>query len=213
MVAVSYWVKIASIATAVGGLGAMVSAIYSFRSAHSSERAARDAKDALAESLRPDVHLRFTQAEDEVGTPGMLVVRAVVLGPLSPAGPAAVLPAADVRIDFNLASGEQGSGFTSFLGPGVSAYAERPPYLSVNVREQSDDWPSTERGDLLSATVTFSDTRRVATYQRSGSVELWRSKEPRVHFVARNESRRGHAGRLVAARHLPAESGVAGTAN
>lgn len=177
MVAVNLWVKITSIATAVGGLGAMVSAIYSYRAAHSSERAARVAKDALAESFRPDVHLRFTQAEDEVGTPGMVVVRAVVLGPLSPAGLSAVLPATDVRIDFNLASGEQGSGFASFLEPGVSAYAQKPPYLSVNVREPSDDWPSTERGDLLSATVTFSDMHRVATYQRSGSVELWRSKE------------------------------------
>jgi hypothetical protein len=159
MVAVSYWVKITSIATAIGGLGAMFSAIYSYRSAQSSERAAKDAKDALAESLRPDVHLRFTQARDVVGTPGAVVVRAVVLGPLSTAGLSAVLPAVDVRIDFNLASGVQGSGFTPFLEPGVSAYAEQPPYLNVNVREPSNDWPSTERGDLLSATVTFSDGR------------------------------------------------------
>jgi hypothetical protein len=64
-------------------------------------------------------------------------VRAVVVGPLSSAGLKAVLPATDVRIDFNLASGEQGSGFTPFLEPGPSIYAQQPPYLNVNVREPS----------------------------------------------------------------------------
>jgi hypothetical protein len=160
----------------------MLSAIFSYLSARSSGRAARDATDALAESLRPHVHLRFDQAYSEEGTPGAVVVRAVVVGPLSPAGLAAVLPAADVRIEFNLASGGQGSAFTRFLEPNVSIFAQKPPYLSVDVKRPSDEWPRTDRGDLLTATVSFSDVRRVASYQRSGSVELWRSDSSAVSY-------------------------------
>jgi hypothetical protein len=57
---------------------------------------------------------------------------------------AGVLPAADVRIEFNLASGNQDSASVSILEPNGSRWAREPPYLNVVIRQPSDDWPPPE---------------------------------------------------------------------
>jgi hypothetical protein len=94
----------------------------------------------LAASLKPEIQLRFLQ-----GAPGKPVVaRAVVVGPLSQAGLAGVLPAANVRIDVNLSSGKQDSGYTPTLEPNPSSWAQEPPYLSVEIGRPSDEWPPPE---------------------------------------------------------------------
>jgi hypothetical protein len=174
MADVSTWEKVAVTFTAVGGVGAMLGAIAAWRAARSSLQASRDARDALAASLKPQVQLRVGQYG---GQP--VVARAVVLGPLSPAGLAGVMPAVDVRIQFNLASGHHGSASTPILEPSGSSWAQEPPYLSVVVGHPSDDWPPPE-GDHLSVTVTYSDMRGAATYQASLSVDLQRHSEPGV---------------------------------
>ncbi len=172
MADVSTWEKVAAIATAVGGVGAMLGAIAAWRAALSSSQAARDASDALAASLKPQVHLLVTQ----YGGGEPVVARAVVVGALSPVGLAGVLPATDVRIQFNLASGNQGSASIPTLEPNGSSLAREPPYLNVVIGEPSDDWPPPE-GDHVTATVSFSDMRGAARYQRSRSVDLRRSAE------------------------------------
>jgi hypothetical protein len=175
---VSTWEKITSIFTAVGGLGAMIGAGAAWRAALASGRASRDARDALAASLKPQVQLIVNQ--DGQGEP--VVARAVVLGPLSPMGLAGV-PASDVLIQFNLASGRHGSSeSTPILEPNLSrsaflGSAREPPYLNVVIGQPSDDWPSPE-GDHATATVSFSDVRGAARYQRSTSTDLRRSAEP-----------------------------------
>jgi hypothetical protein len=54
---VSTWEKVLVIATAVGGFGAMLGAIFAWLAARGSGQTARDARDALAASLKPQVHL------------------------------------------------------------------------------------------------------------------------------------------------------------
>jgi hypothetical protein len=117
---VSTWTKVAAIFTAVGGLGAMVSAIAAWRAATASGRAARDATDALAASLKPQVHLAVQQyfTPQRPHTLGPVEVRAVVVGALSPGGLRAVAPATDVRLEYNLASGGHGSATLAVLEPG-----------------------------------------------------------------------------------------------
>src|SRR5436190_21552204 len=85
-----------------------------------SGRAARDATDALAASLKPQVHLTYQQyfhpaRPDHLGP---VEVRAVVVGPLSPGGLAGVAPATDVRLEFNLASGGHGAATLAAPRPG-----------------------------------------------------------------------------------------------
>jgi hypothetical protein len=173
MADVSTWEKVAATFTAVGGVGAMLGAAAAWRAARSSVQAARDARDALAASLKPQVDLMVTQ----YGAGEPVVARAVVVGPLSPVGLAGVLPAANVGIEFNLASGEQGSGSIAMLEPNGSRWAREPPYLNVVIAEPSDEWPPPE-GDHVTATVTFSDVRGAASYQQSMSVDLHRSAQP-----------------------------------
>jgi hypothetical protein len=45
------------------------------------------------------------------------------------------------------------------------------------IGEKSDDWPP-EEGEHVTATVTFSDLRGVATYRQTTSVDLRRSEQP-----------------------------------
>jgi hypothetical protein len=188
---VSTWEKVAAIATAVGGVGAAIGAIAAWRAARASGQASRDARDALAASLKPQVHLRINQ----YGGPGQPVAaRAVVLGPLSPAGLSAVLPATDVQIQFNLASGKQGSSDIPILQPGSDRWAQQPPYLSVVIEHPSEDWPPPD-GDHVTATVSCSDVRGAARYQRSTSGELRRHSEPGV--VSFSERHRGEETRIA----------------
>jgi hypothetical protein len=135
--------------------------------------ASRDARDTLAASLKPQVQLIISQYAG--GEP--VVARAVVAGPLSPAGLAGVLPARDVKIQFNLASGGQGSASTPTLEPNQSSRAQEPPYLNVVIEQPSNQWPPPE-GDHVTATVSFSDVRGAARYQQSRSADLRRSDDP-----------------------------------
>lgn len=81
-----------------------------------------------------------------------------------------------MRVDFNLSSGKQGSGSIAILEANGSIWAREPPYLNVVIAQPSDDWPPQD-GDHVTATVTYSDAREVASYQRSRSVDLKRSSE------------------------------------
>jgi hypothetical protein len=165
--------KVAATFTAVGGVGAMLGAGAAWLAASKSAQASRDARDALATSLRPQVDLLITQ----YGQGEPVVARAVVVGPLAPAGVAAILLATDVEIEFNLSSGKQGAGSIAILEPNGSMWAREPPYLNVVIGQPSDDWPPVE-GDHVTATVTYSDARKVASYRRSRSADLKRSTEP-----------------------------------
>ena len=58
---VSTWEKVTAIATAVGGVGAMLGAIFAWVAARRSAHTSRDARDALAASLKPFERLVITQ--------------------------------------------------------------------------------------------------------------------------------------------------------
>jgi hypothetical protein len=108
---VSTWEKVAAIFTAVGGLGAMVGALAAWRAASASGQAAREAREALAASLKPNIVLDFQQGDRSA------VARAVVVGPLMQGGVSGALPATDLRLEFNAASGRNGSEFRSIMQP------------------------------------------------------------------------------------------------
>lgn len=172
---VSTWEKVLVIATATGGIGAMLSAIFSWLAARRSGQTARDARDALAASLKPQVHLLIGQWEQSIEA------RAIVTGPLSPLGTARMLPATDLHIEFNSSSGKHGFASMATLEPNPSIWAREPPYLNVVIGRPSDDWPPLEGGqpghDHVTATVTYSDVRGVATYRQSTSADLVRYVE------------------------------------
>ena len=90
-----------SIALVIGAAATTASAIAAWRAAGKSSDAARDARDALAASLKPHVELVFGEFHTREVAEPPVEVRAVVLGPLSPMGVAAVLPATDVRLQVN----------------------------------------------------------------------------------------------------------------
>jgi hypothetical protein len=138
---VSTWEKVAAIFTAVGGIGAMLGAGAAWRAASASGQAARDARDALATSLKPQVHLAFQQY---AGPDSPVEVRAVVIAPLSPGGLAGVAPATDVRLEFNLASGGHGSASIAVLEPSGSIYGQQPPYLGLVVGTRMPTGPRKE---------------------------------------------------------------------
>jgi hypothetical protein len=142
-------------------------------------RGARDARDALAASLKPQVQLDFDQDFTPGGTHGAVVARVTVVGPLSPAGLAGVFPAADARIELNLTSGRHGANAVGILEPTASRFGREPPYLKVVIGEPSDEWPPPD-GDHGTATVTYSDIRGAGTYRLSRSVDLRRHTDPGV---------------------------------
>jgi hypothetical protein len=169
---VSNWEKIIAIFTAVGGLAAVAAASAAWRAAGKSAQAARDARDALAASLKPNVQLSFQQ---EPTGKRAVVVRVVVVGPLTPGDePTGALSATDVTLEFHLASGR-----TDSVSMAVLAQVQRGPLwqaepsLAVTVKEPTLEWPPAQ-GDHLTATVTYSDARRVAKYRLSRSVDLHR---------------------------------------
>lgn len=167
---VSTWEKVAAVFTAVGGIGAMLGGIFAWRAATASGRAARDAADALAASLKPNVHLACQPYYDP-GQPdaqGPIEVRAVVVAPLSPGRLAGMAPATDVRLEFMLASGRHGSTTLAVLEPGSDIYGTNPPYINVVVGRPDEHWPP-EGGDRVTATITYSDVRGVGRYRLSQS--------------------------------------------
>jgi hypothetical protein len=163
-----------SIALVIGAAATTASAIAAWRAAGKSSDAARDARDALAASLKPHVELVFGEFHTREVAEPPVEVRAVVLGPLSPMGVAAVLPAADVRLQVNLSSGKQDFASMQILQPNAARYPREPPYLNVVIGERSDDWPPPE-GIHVTATVTYSDVRGAASYRKAKSVDLRRS--------------------------------------
>jgi hypothetical protein len=180
MYAVSNWEKVTAVATAVGGVGAMLGAIAAWLAARKSSEASRDAKDALAASFKPQVMLTITQlpTDKPEAEPMPVFARAWVVGPLSPAGLAGVLPAADVQLEFTLASGRRGSsGPVTTLEPSGSRWGQQGPYLNVEIGRPTDDWPP-PAGDRAVATVAYSDMRRVARYKKSMAVDLHPSGQP-----------------------------------
>ena len=76
MADVSIWERVAATSTAVGGVGAMLGAGAAWLAARKSVEASRDARDALAIGLRPQVELTVTQ----YGAGEPVVARAVVVG-------------------------------------------------------------------------------------------------------------------------------------
>jgi hypothetical protein len=163
---VTNWEKVTAVATAVGGVGAMLGAIFAWLAARSSGKAARDATDALAGSLKPQLHIAWVG-----GSQTPVEARAVVMGPLSPVGLAGVLPAADVKIEYSLASGRHGVNNVAVLEPNGDRWAREEPYLGVVIGEPGEDWPLVG-GDFATVTVTFSDSRRVARYQQTVTCDL-----------------------------------------
>jgi hypothetical protein len=167
---VSGWEKFAVIFTAVGAAGAILGAIVALKGASESSKAAQDAKEALAASLKPQVQLILGQFIAQ-GDP--IEARAVVRGPLSPAGLAGVMPAADVAIHFNLSSGRQGSAEMPILEPSASRFGREPPFLNVVIYEEPGaDWPP-PGGDHATVTVSYSDVRKVARYQQTQEVDFF----------------------------------------
>jgi hypothetical protein len=127
---VSTWEKVLVIATAVGGIGATLSAIFSWLAARRSGQTARDARDALAASLKPQVHLVINSYYLSSTNQQSIEARAAVVGALSPRGLAGVLPAADVRLEVNLSSGRQESASISLLEPSRSGSWYRSSRIS-----------------------------------------------------------------------------------
>jgi hypothetical protein len=180
---VTNWEKVTSVATAVGGVGAMLGAIFAWLAARSSGRAARDATDALAASLKPQVHVAWAG-----GSHSRVEARAIVVGPLSPLGLTGVLPAADVEIEYSLTSGTHGSNNVAVLEPNADRWARDEPYLSVVIGEPGAEWPPVG-GDLATVTVTFSDSRRTARYQQMVTCDLYPAdNEPAGIVSFRNPS-------------------------
>jgi hypothetical protein len=89
----------------------------------------------------------------------------MVVGPMMQFGAGAVLPARDVRLEFNLRSGKHNSITSPALNPN--------DVFTLRIEESSDEWPPPE-GDHVTATVTYTDARGAGTYRRSRSADLHR---------------------------------------
>jgi hypothetical protein len=168
---------------AIGGIAAA-------KAARSSAAAARDARDAVALTIKPEVRLLLNQwAVDrpEASATGPLAARAVVLGP-GPWGTGGVWPARDVVLQFSLTSGRQGSRSLPVLEPARGLNATRPPYLEVVIGEPSEEWPPPE-GDHVDVFVLFSDSRGLASYRVSMSADLVQVQPGSVSIRATAEAR------------------------
>jgi hypothetical protein len=148
----STWEKVAAVGGIVAGVGAAVSAFFSWRTARRSETIARDARDALAASLKPHVVLDFAPAHETIG----LAARVLVVGPLMQGGSAA-FPASDVRLEFNLQSGKHGSTSIALLNPNQE--------LKLPIEDSGAEWPPSA-GEHVTATVS---TQTCVAQRRIGS--------------------------------------------
>ena len=166
------WEVLTAIFTGIGGIGAAVGAGAAWNAASASSEAAREARDAMALTTKPHVDVALQQW----GTDSKAVsARAFVTFALADPG---TWPAADVLIQFRLASGRDGSRSTDFLEQASHpTYPRDPPYLEVVIAEPSEAWPP-PGGDRVDITVLFSDVRRVASYKLSMAAILRRMDDP-----------------------------------
>jgi hypothetical protein len=82
--------------------------------------------------------------------------RVVVLEPL---GLSSGFAAANLKLRFDLASGEHNQTEAPTLESNASFSGEEPPYLNLAIGKLSAGWPPPE-GDRVTATVTYTDMRR-----------------------------------------------------
>jgi hypothetical protein len=160
LLGITTWEKVAAIATAVGGVGAAAGAVAAWRAALASDTASRDATDALAASLKPQVQLTFDQAVTSGGTLGAVIARLFVAGPLSQAGLAEVHVCCRRPLGIHACERRHGSNSIALLEPGGSRMKPEGS-LIVTIGEPSDAWPPPD-GDHVTATVTYSDVRGAA---------------------------------------------------
>jgi hypothetical protein len=168
VLAVADWVIV--IGSAVAGIGAAMGAAAAWKAAAARSGAvgaAREARNAMALAAQPHVEVAVRQW----GESGALSARALVTSARADAGTRA---AADVLIQFRLASGKEGSRSVPLLvGAGDPRLPMHPPYLEVLIAEPSDDWPPPE-GDRLEITVLFSDMHKTAAFKLSMAANLRR---------------------------------------
>jgi hypothetical protein len=168
VLAIADWVIV--IGSAVGGIGAAIGAgaVWKAATARSEAgRAAGEARNAMAIATQPHLDV----AVQQWGESRALSARAFVT--FARADPE-TWPAADVLIQFRLASGKEGSRSVALLGPGGHPrFGLHRPYLEVLIAEPSDDWPPPE-GDRVEISVLFSDIHRVAYYKLSVAAILRR---------------------------------------
>jgi hypothetical protein len=168
VLAIADWVIV--IGSAVGGIGAAIGAGAAWKGAterSEAARAASEARNAMALATQPQVDV----AVQQWGKSRALSARALVT--FARADPGA-WPAADVLIQFRLASGKEGSRSVPLLvRGGHPRFPLQPPYLEVLIAEPSDDWPPPE-GDRVEITVLFSDMHKVASYKLSMAAILRR---------------------------------------
>lgn len=177
LAAVADWIIAAgATGSAVGGIGFALAA--GARAAWNATSASRDAskqsRDALALALRPDMQVEINQwgARPTIDALAPPSARAWVLGDR---------PAANVLLEVRLASGGAASRSVELLenvqlGPGYrgARYGRDVPTLEVVIAEADDDWPP-PGGDHVTASVTFSDVRRVSEYRLSMEADLHRA--------------------------------------
>jgi len=160
-------VWIGGLGALVGGVGATVAAVAAWQAAVNSFRAATEAREAMALSVRPSVEVWVDQWE---GPGSVAAARVWVQGAVSD------WPAADVVLQFRLASGKTGSTSTNLLEPIYEPLPREPPYLHIDIEQPSDKWPP-PKGDRVDIVVMFSDVRHGAAYRLTASSDIQRYAE------------------------------------
>lgn len=128
----SSWEKAVAVGGIVAGVGAAISAFFSWLSGRRSEATGRDARDALAASLKPNLVLDI----DQVYEPHGVGARVLVVGPMMQGGLSTALPASDLLLEFNLRSGKHRSVSSSLLSPNDE--------LKLRIEDSSGAWPPPE---------------------------------------------------------------------
>jgi hypothetical protein len=168
VLAIADWVIV--IGSAVAGIGAAIGAEAAWKAATARSEAAgaaSDASNAMALATQPHVEVAVRQW----GESRALSARALVTSARADAG---TWPAADVLIQFRLASGKEGSRSVPLLVRGGDPrFPLHPAYLEVLIAEPSDDWPPPE-GDRVEITVLFSNMDKTASFKLSMAANLRR---------------------------------------
>jgi hypothetical protein len=137
---VTTWDKLTSIFTGIGGIGAAIGGIAAWRAASASGAAAKEAREAIALTVRPHLFVnvyqeshRTVSASGEVSEWSNPEPFGPVMAYTAPDTGTALLPppgtwrAADVLLQFTLASGRQGSKSMPLLEPmGAGPPDDRP---------------------------------------------------------------------------------------
>ena len=168
MLAIADWVIV--IGSAGAGIGAVIGAGAAWKAATARSEAvgaASDARNAMALATQPQVEVAVRQW----GESRALSARALVT---STRADARTWPAADVLIQFRLASGKEGSRSVPLLVRGGDpTFPLHPPHLEVLIAEPGDEWPPPE-GDRVEITVLFSDMHKIASFKLSMAANLRR---------------------------------------